>query len=318
MALKVLVTGATGFVGRHLGRVLSAEGLEVHGTCFPDHPCPGDRQLYHVDLRSAEPTDAVLERVRPDWVIHLAAVSNVRRSWEDRRATVETNLVGTSNLFEAVRRFAPSARVLFTSSSDVYGLPRSGEYPFREEDPAEALNPYAYTKLAGELLCRFYAKVERLDIVVVRPFPHTGPGQGPDFVFSDWASQIVRIERGRSAPVIRVGNLGVRRDYSDVRDVVRGYHLLLLKGRPGEVYNICSGRAVSLKEILARLLSFSTTPVKVEVDPAKLRKTDIPFLAGDGSKIGRETGWTAEIPLERTLRDLIEYWRGLPDEAEPR
>jgi GDP-4-dehydro-6-deoxy-D-mannose reductase len=309
MALKVLVTGASGFVGRHLGRLLAAEGLDLHGTCYPDKPCPADRQLVHLDLRSAEATDGLLERVKPDWVIHLAAVSNVRRSWENRKETLETNVVATGNLFEAVRKFAPRARVLFISSSDVYGLPGRGEHAFREDDPVEALSPYAYTKLAGELLCRFYVKVERLDIVVARPFPHTGPGQTADFVFPDWASQIARIEKGLAEPVIRVGNLEVRRDYADVRDVVRAYLLLLRKGRSGETYNVCTGRAVFLKDILAGLAALASKPVRVEVDPAKLRKTDIPFLAGDGSKIRRETGWEAEIPLDRTLRDLVESWR---------
>lgn len=309
MALKVLVTGATGFVGRHLGRLLGQEGLEVHGTCFPDRPCPGDKHLYHIDLRSAGATDGVLERVRPDWVIHLAAVSNVRKSWDIRGETLETNLLGTSNLLEAVRRFAPQARVLFASSSDVYGAPAEAEKPLREDDPTRAVNPYAYTKLAGEMLCRFYVDVEKLDILIVRPFPHTGPGQTADFVFSDWASQVVRIEQGRGEPVLRVGNLAVRRDYSDVRDVVRAYLLLMRKGRAGEVYNVCSGRAISLREVLSSLLAFSTRAVRIETDPAKLRKTDIPFLAGDGTKIKRETGWAADIPLDTTLRDLIEDWR---------
>lgn len=312
MALKVLVTGATGFVGRHLWRHILDEGLNPCGTCFPDAPSPGDKQLFHVDLRLGAAVDGLVERVRPDWVIHLAAVSNVRKSWDNRQETLETNLVGTSNLFEAVRRFAPSARLLFISSSDVYGVLEGGEKRFREEDPFQAVSPYAYTKIAGELLGRFYVQVEKLDIVLARPFPHTGPGQSPDFVFSDWASQIVRIEKGGAEPVIRVGNLEVRRDYSDVRDIVRAYVLLMRKGRGGEVYNVGSGRTVSLAEILETLLSFSKRTIDARQDPAKLRKTDIPFLAGDVSKISRETGWTASIPLDKTLRDLIEFWRAEP------
>ena len=312
MALKVLVTGATGFVGRHLGRLLAGEGLDLYGTCFPDHPCPEDRQLVHLDLRSAEGAEALVERVKPDWVIHLAAVSNVRKSWENRRETLETNILATGNLLEAVRKFSPAARFLDISSSDVYGLPRSGDHLFREDDPVEALSPYAYTKLAGEILSRFYVKVERLDIVIARPFPHTGPGQTADFVFSDWASQIARIENGLAEPVIRVGNLEVRRDYADVRDVVRAFVLLMRKGRTGETYNVCTGRAVSLRDILASLVSLARKPVKVEVDPAKLRKTDIPFLAGDGSKIKRETSWSPTFPLEETLLSLLETWRGRP------
>jgi len=306
---RVLVTGATGFVGRHLVRLLRERGDRVFGTCFPDHPGCGDRDLVHIDLRLEDGTERAVSEASPDWVFHLAAVSNVRRSWERRRETIETNLLGTSNLFEAVRKRAPSARVLFLSSSDVYGVHADRTTPFKEEDVASIVNPYSFTKVAGELLSRFYVEVEKLDVVVARSFPHTGPGQTADFVFSDWASQVARIERGEAPPLLEVGNLDVRRDYSDVRDVVRAYVLLLEKGRRGETYNVCSGRTVSLREGLEALISMSARLVKVRQDPARLRKTDIPYLAGDGSKLRRETGWAAEILFPRTLADLLESWR---------
>ncbi len=309
MPLRVFVTGATGFVGRHLTRLLREQGDDVSGTCFPDKACPEEPQIFHLDLRSGDSLSEALDRGRPEWIIHLAALSNVRRSWDQRQETLETNLLGTSRLLEAVRGSHPSARVLFISSSDVYGALSPGERYFREDDPFHAVNPYAYSKIAGELLCQFYVQVEKLDIVLARPFPHTGPGQAADFVFADWARQIVRIERGLSEPVIRVGNLQVRRDYSDVRDVVRAYVLLMQKGRTGEIYNVCSGKAVSLREVLETLLALSPKKIEVREDPSKLRKTDIPFLGGDGSKFRGETGWAAEIPLARTLGDLIEYWR---------
>ena len=309
MAPRVFITGATGFVGRHLTRLLREQGGDVFGTCFPDKPCPEEPQIFHVDLKSGESLSEALDRGRPEWIIHLAALSNVRQSWDRRQETLETNLLGTSLLFEAVRRSHPSARVLFISSSDVYGVLSPGEKYFREDDPFHAVNPYAYSKIAGELLCRFYVQVEKLDIVLARPFPHTGPGQAADFVFSDWARQIARIEKGLSEPVIRVGNLEVRRDYSDVRDVVRAYVRLMQKGRTGEIYNVCSGKAVSLREVLDTLLAFSSKAIEVREDPSKLRKTDIPFLGGDGSKLRGETGWDTEIPWAQTLGDLIEYWR---------
>lgn len=309
MTPKVFITGATGFVGRHLSRLLRERDFDIAGTCFPDKPGPEDREICHVDLRSAQRLSEALERARPDWVFHLAAQSNVRRSWESRQETLETNVMGTSNLYEAVRRSSPSARLLFISSSDVYGVILPGEKNFREDDPVQAVNPYAYSKIAGELLSRFYIQVEKLDIVTARSFPHTGPGQAPDFVFSDWARQVARIEKGMAEPVILTGNLAVRRDYSDVRDVVRAYVLLMQKGRTGEVYNICSGRTISLGEALDALLSLSNLRIAVRQDPSKLRKTDIPFLGGDCSKLRQETGWTAGIPLEQTLRDLLEYWR---------
>lgn len=309
MTPKVFITGATGFVGRHLSRLLRDRGIDISGTCFPDEPGPEDTGICRVDLRSAEHLSEALGRARPDWVFHLAAQSNVRRSWENRQETLETNVMGTSNLYEAVRRSAPSARLLFISSSDVYGVISPGEKNFREDDPVQAVNPYAYSKIAGELLSRFYVQVEKLDIVTARSFPHTGPGQASDFVFSDWARQVARLEKGLAEPVITTGNLAVRRDYSDVRDVVRAYVLLMEKGRTGEVYNICSGRTVSLKEALEILLSLSKPRVEIRQDPSKLRKTDIPFLGGDCSKLRGETGWTVGIPLEQTLRDLLEYWR---------
>jgi GDP-4-dehydro-6-deoxy-D-mannose reductase len=309
VAPRVFITGATGFVGRHLTRLLRAQGYNVSGTCFPDKPCPEEPQIFHVDLKSGPALSEAMDRARPEWIIHLAALSNVRQSWEHRQEALETNLLGTSNLYETVRRWHPSARVLFISSSDVYGVLTPGEKYFREEAPFQAVNPYAYTKIAGELLSQFYVQVEKLDIILARPFPHTGPGQAADFVFSDWARQIALIEKGSSEPVIRVGNLDVRRDYSDVRDVVRAYVLLMQNGRTGEIYNVCSGQAVSLREVLDTLLAFSSKVIEVRQDPSKLRKTDIPFLGGDCTKLRGETGWKAEIPLERTLRDLVEYWR---------
>lgn len=306
---RVLVTGATGFVGRHLVRLLRQRGDRVLGTCYPDQPGGEDRDFAHLDLRSEADLAEFVRSGRPERIFHLAALSNVRQSWEKRAETIETNLLGTSNLLEAVRRFAPGCRVLFLSSSDVYGELSGEEKYFKEEDPCQVVNPYAFTKAAGELLSRFYVDVEKLDIVIARPFPHTGPGQAANFVFSDWAWQVALIERGKKPPFIEVGNLAIRRDYSDVRDTVKAYVLLMEKGRPGETYNVCSGQAVSLQEVLDTLLKLAARPVEVRQDPARLRKTDIPFLAGDGSKLRRETGWTPAIPFCQTLRDLVDFWR---------
>ncbi len=306
---RVLVTGASGFVGRHLVRLLGQRGDRVFGTCYPDQPSGQDGDFKHLDLRAEADLAEFVRRVQPEWIIHLAAVSNVRQSWEKRAETIETNLLGTSNLFEAARRQAPGCRILFLSSSDVYGELSGQEKYFKEEDPCRVVNPYAFTKAAGELLSRFYVQVEKLDIVIARPFPHTGPGQAADFVFSDWARQVALIERGGRPPLIEVGNLAVRRDYSDVRDTIRAYVLLMEKGRAGETYNVCSGRAVYLQEVLDTLLGLTARPVEVRQDPGRLRKTDIPFLAGDGSKIRRETGWSPAIPFCQTLRDLLDFWR---------
>jgi GDP-4-dehydro-6-deoxy-D-mannose reductase len=330
---RILITGASGFAGRHLIEWLgvgekarhgarSGKGgrSEFFGTCFPERPehcetlgaeAPAVK-LFHVDLRSEASVAALMRDVRPDEVYHLAALSQVRASWEKRREAVETNLMGTFHLFEAARNLAPAARILFISSSDVYGdaKPRTRKRLFFEDDRDGVVNPYAFTKIAGELLGEFYSRREKLAVVVARPFPHTGPGQTEVFVCSDWARQIARIERGEAAPVIRVGNLRIKRDYLDVRDVVHAYALLMRWGKVGEVYNVSSGNAPALGAILRMLLSFTIRKIEVHVDPARLRKSDIPYLAGSNAKIKARTGWYPKIPLEKTLLDLLEYWRG--------
>jgi GDP-4-dehydro-6-deoxy-D-mannose reductase len=171
------------------------------------------------------------------------------------------------------------------------------------------VNPYALTKIGGEILCRFYSQVENLDIVVARPFSHTGPGQSPDFVCSDWACQIAQIEKEHKNPRIKVGNIDVKRDFLDVRDVVSAYILLMEKGKKGEVYNISSGDAISLREILTILLSFSTEVIEIKVDPERKRKIDIPLLVGDSQKVRGITSWEPKIPLSQSLHELLEQWR---------
>lgn len=314
MGLKIFITGATGFAGRHLVDLLKLSDFQIRGTCFPERPehCPdlNGIDLLYLDLQKEDDVSNVVKSIKPDWIVHLAAVSSVGYSWKHRRKTLETNLMGTFSLLESARRHVPQARVLFVSSCEVYGLLEPVERSLKEEDSPKIANPYAFTKVCGELLCEFYNQIENLDIIISRSFPHTGPGQSADFVFSDWAYQIAKIEKSSSEPIITVGNLDVRRDYSDVRDVVRAYVLLLEKGKKGEVYNVCSGEAPSLKEILDILLSFSSKDIEVHVDPQKLRKTDIPLLLGNNQKIKREIGWTPEIQLKQTLEDLLGYWRG--------
>ena len=319
--MNILITGATGFVGRHLIDHLSGgkASHKIFGTCFPEHPesCADlcrkspSTQLIHADLRSADFVADLVKNVKPGRIYHLAAISHVRTSWEKRQETLETNLMGTFHLYEAVRKFAPKARILFVSSSDVYGYLESGEraHAFKEDERDGIVSPYAFTKAGGELLSEFYPTSEGLDVVVARPFPHTGPGQTADFVCSDWARQIALIERGKLPPVISVGNLEPRRDYTDVRDVVRAYALLMAKGTRGEIYNVSSGKALSLKTILRTLLSFTERRIEVRVDPEKLRKSDIPHLAGSNRKIRERTGWAPRIPLKKTLSDLLEFWR---------
>jgi GDP-4-dehydro-6-deoxy-D-mannose reductase len=311
LSLKIFITGATGFVGRHLINLLKSPDYKIFGTSFPEKPGPDDKKknIVYLDIRSEEEISEAVKNAKPDWVFHLAAVSNVRVSWEKRKETLETNLMGTFYLFEAVRRYTPQARVLFVSSSDVYGSLSPVKKALREEDTPHVTSPYAFTKVTGEILSKFYAQIEEMHIVIARSFPHTGPGQSPDFVCSDWACQIARIEKGLTEPAIKVGDVGVKRDFSDVRDVVRAYALLVQKGKRGEVYNVCSGRAVSLKEVLDILLSYSSQKIEVSVAPLKLRKVDIPILLGDNQKIKEQTSWKPRIPIKKSLYDLLEYWR---------
>lgn len=337
---RILITGATGFVGRHLVARLNERGAsaEIFGTCYPERPeacsdlCRTEPnvRLVHLDLRDAGAVDKAVASIRPARIYHLAALSQVRLSWERRAETFDTNLRGTFSLYESALRHTPRARILFVSSSDVYGFLKPLRRPCRESDRGGVVSPYAFTKVSGELLGEFYALRERLSIIAARPFPHTGPGQTADFVCSDWARQIALIEkhkahddapaasvrrgrgavvRGGVAPVIRVGNLALRRDYSDVRDVVRAYTALMAKGKAGEIYNVCSGRAVSLEWILKRLMSYARRKIAFEVDASRIRKIDIPYLAGDNGKLRRATGWAPRIPLDETLRDILDYWR---------
>jgi len=328
---RILITGATGFVGRQLIAFLTAgekkkkngPGFEITGTCWPERPedCPDFRaaaprvKLLALDLRDARAVDAAVAEARPDRIYHLAAISQVRASWDKRQETIETNLLGTFHLFEAARRAAPAARILFVSSSDVYGNQPPRNMPLRESSSTFAASPYGFTKLAAEELASFYVRAESLAIVIARPFTHTGPGQSPDFVCSDWARQIAVIEAGADGrpagtrPVLKVGNLSIRRDYSDVRDIVRAYALLIEKGKPGEAYNICSGKSPALRTILGILLDRSPADIAVESDPGRIRKIDIPLVAGSHAKITRRTGWRPRFALETTLDDLLAYWR---------
>lgn len=313
MSHRVLITGATGFVGRYLLDSLVERGESVWGTSFPAEPDTaansGCKDICFLDLRDAERISDLVKKSRPEWIFHLAAVSSVGYSWHNRSETLQTNLLGTLNLLEAARSHFPEAKILFVSSSNVYGNIACVGNGIREETVLHAVSPYAFSKISGEMLCRYYTDVEGLPIVIARSFPHTGPGQGTDFVCSDWAEQIAKIEKGRAEPVIKTGDIAVQRDFTDVRDVVRAYVMLMHRGKTGEVYNIASGEAIALRTILDTFLSLTDVSIAVRTDPAKLRKTDIPCLLGDNRKIKSETGWQPTIPIRQTLLDLLEFWR---------
>jgi GDP-4-dehydro-6-deoxy-D-mannose reductase len=320
--MRILITGITGFVGSYLAELSLAHGAEVFGSSRWRSKTENvehlrDRiTLVESDLRDLSSVQHLLDISRPDWIVHLAAQSFVAASWHTPAETLYTNTISQVNLLEGVRRTARPPRFLVVGSSEEYGLVQDDELPIRETNPLRPLSPYAVSKVAQDLMGYQYFKSYGLPLIRTRAFNHEGPRRGDVFVTSNFARQIAEIEAGRREPVLFVGNLQARRDYSDVRDIVRGYWALLERGEAGEVYNLCSGRAWAIGGILDFLLGESRVRgIRVQEDAARLRPSDVPVLVGDGSKIREAVGWAPEIPFDRTLRDVLDYWRARVGQA---
>ena len=314
--MRVLITGFTGFVGSHLADYLVSRGdTEVFGihrwrSRMENVEHLGDRvRRVECDVRDAAAVRRVLRDVRPDRIFHLAAQSYVPTSWLTPGETLGGNVLGQVNLFEAIRDLDLTPQVHIAGSSEEYGLMLPHEVPIREESPLRPLSPYAVSKVAQDLLAYQYWKSYRLHVVRTRGFNHTGPRRGEVFVSSNFARQVAEIEKGHREPVVQVGNLDSIRDFTDVRDMVRAYWLALERGEAGEVYNICSGRGYSARQVLDILVDLAHVKVEVREDPARMRPSDVPLLVGDGSKFRSVTGWEPTIPFEVTLKDLLEHWR---------
>jgi GDP-4-dehydro-6-deoxy-D-mannose reductase len=315
--MNVLVTGITGFAGSHLAELLLAEFPEVRvfGTWrwrsrVENIAAIKDRvTLIECDLRDAVAVRRALLESRPDRIFHLAAQSFVPTSWRAPHETFATNVGGQTNLFESVRELGLDPTIQIACSSEEYGLVHPDEVPIREDNPLRPLSPYAVSKVAQDLMGYQYHESYGMKIVRTRGFNHTGPRRGEVFVTSNFAKQIAEIEAGLRPPVIRVGNLEAIRDFTDVRDMVRAYWDATEKGRPGEVYNLATGVGIHIRELLDRLREMSTTKVTTEVDPDRLRPSDVERLIGDSSRFRADTGWEPRIPFEQTLTDLLEYWR---------
>ena len=313
--MKVLVTGAGGFVAAHLVDFLRTEApdAELFGMVRPQTGAargPGAGiSLVEADVNDPAGAEAALDEVVPDRIVHLAGQSSVHRSWIEPGSTLRTNVLGLVNLLDAVRRRGLRPAVLVVGSAEEYGPVDPAELPITERTPLRPSSPYAVSKVAQAALARLYGPAGGMRVVLTRTFHHTGPGRGEAFAESSFARQLAEIEAGLRPPVLRVGNLDAVRDYTDVRDVVRAYWALLDRGEGGEVYNVCSGRGRPVRELLDALLRAAGADAEVQVDPARLRRADVPVLVGDPSRLRDATAWEPRIPLERTLVDLLEDWR---------
>jgi GDP-4-dehydro-6-deoxy-D-mannose reductase len=313
------VTGISGFAGVHLTELLLGAGHDVAGIAADGwsprlERIAADRiargAVAEADLRDAASVHAAIERVRPDGIFHLAGIASVPQSNADPRAAYDVNLFGTLAVLDAMRSTTPKARTLIVTSAEIYGRVGASEMPITETQPLRPLSPYGVSKAAADLAAQQAHLTHGLDVIRVRPFNHTGPGQAPIFVCSEFARAVAAAEKGKGPSVLRVGNLDVERDFSDVRDVTRGYVALFERGRSGEAYNLASGRARKIRSVLDHLLARSRTKITVETDPAKIRPREAIRMEASIARAERDVGWRPEIPLERTLDDLLEWWRG--------
>ncbi len=316
--MRVLVTGAGGFVGSALAAALRREGHEVTGTIFRSSRAElpsGERAELEsrstptLDVRDVNAVDRLVERIRPEWACHLAAQSSAGLSWKEPTLTYAVNVGGTHLVLDALRRHSPRCRVLVTATSDEYGRVDPALCPLREDAPLRPLSPYAASKVAQEWVGRTFYEAFGLEVVITRAFMHIGPGQPPSFATADWARQIALAEAGLGAPVVEVGDLSLAREFGDVRDVVRAYRLVLEHGVPGESYNVATGRPRPLGDALGILLDLAGVDVEIRIEPAKFRPADPPLLTGSAAKLESLVGWKPEHRLEDTLADVLDYWR---------
>ncbi len=307
---KGLVIGAAGFVGQYLLDEMYAHGMECYATKLPHEKLEySNAQVYDLDILNKEEIVSLLSEVRPDYIFHLAAQSSVSVAWKNPGLTVDVNIKGSLNVLDAVRELSYKPRVLLIGSGEEYGHVLPDETPITEDNLLRPGNIYAATKACQNMIGSIYSKAYYMEVMMVRAFNHVGPGQAPIFVVSDFCKQVAEIEKGLREPVMRVGNLAARRDFTDVRDVVRAYVQLIRCGEPGETYNVGSGRARTIQDILNMILSQAETPIKVEVDPNKIRPVDVPVIEADINKLQQLTGWEPEIPLEQTIQETLNYWR---------
>lgn len=297
--MRILITGDMGFVGGHLTRLLKNDGHTVIGL----------QRDFKADIRHSDKIHRILKKVRPDRIFHLAALASVAESWKKPKLTFDVNIGGSLNLFNAVHAHAPKARILVVGSAEEYGKSAEVVDRVKENAPMRPANPYAVSKAAQSMLAHQFVVSHNLHIVRTRAFNHLGPGQSPLYVASNFARQVALIEKGVQKPVIEVGYLEALRDFTDVRDVVRAYVQVLEKGKQGEVYNVCSGHARPVRQILEFYLSQSSATIAVKQNASRLRTADLARLVGDPGRLRAQTGWKPKITFEQTLKDVLNYWR---------
>jgi len=309
------VTGIAGFAGSWLAEELLASGFTVSGALAPGEPT---RNIHHLksglrlvtlDILDQKKCHRVIGRLRPDYIFHLAALASVGESFQKERLTFRINFDGTLNVLDAAREVRRLKALLFISSPEVYGRFRPVNKTLKEDHPFEPISPYGISKAAAENACQYYFRQYRLPVIIARAFNHGGPRQSDSFAIPSFARQVAAIEAGKQRPILKVGDLSARRDLSDVRDIVRGYRLAATRGKAGEVYQLCSGKTVPIKSVVADLVAMSSRKIKIQTDRSRLRKSDIPVLRGSNRKATQRLGYTIRYSLKETLADTLNYWR---------
>ncbi|MCQ2416405.1 MAG: GDP-mannose 4,6-dehydratase [Oscillospiraceae bacterium] len=321
--MKALILGAAGFVGAYAIRQFAQQlGWETHAAKMPSETIAADAAalctVHDFDLLDAEGVLVLLQTVQPDYILHLAAQSSVAVSWKNPQLTADINIKGTLHLLEAARQLPKMPVVLLVGSSEEYGALTPEQMPVREDtQPMRPANIYAVTKMTAEQLGSVYHHAYQLPVICVRAFNHIGPGQSITFAVADFCRQAAEIEYGLREPVIYTGNISAKRDFTDVRDIVRAYGMLLQYGKAGEIYNVGSGKAVSLEEIIGLIQHLCRVPFDTKVDAARFRPVDVPIVEADISKLSGAAGWHPEISLEQTIADILNEMRATIKETNP-
>jgi GDP-4-dehydro-6-deoxy-D-mannose reductase len=311
--MKALITGISGFVGKYMAAYLELQGFEVYGTSNQEINYTKNNIIYN-NLANELEIIHLLEKIKPDHIYHLAGQSNVKNSWKNSTDTILINVNLTINLLEAARKssIANTVKILTVGSSEEYGKIYDSQIPIKEDIAIHPLNPYGISKAAVSFFAKQYNNAYGLKVLHARPFNHIGPGQRLGFVVPDFSSQIIEIEKEGQEKIINVGNLEAQRDFTDVRDIVRAYYLLLYTANSfGDVYNVCSGTPISMRTILQKLISLSNQNIELRVDPNKMRPLDVPLYFGDNRKIKELTGWEPKFQIDDTLLDVLNYFRNL-------